>query len=255
LQRLHALEEKISIQILPIIGVGSAPFRGNLKPTNVPNCATEYPSVQTFTIQSAFKYDYPPEVVRLAVEQLNETNRKKPLFIDEEIALRIINKVKKEYTQEIMSLYPLINQISKYVPSRRSRKLHIGLFGYSRTFEKVKLPRAIPFCASLYSIGLPPEMLGLGTLNEKELDLLSGAYVKFEEDLRDALQFFNKNNLKYLPRLLQKKLAKVQTYVDYAANEQHEKATSYIMDLVKKENFANLREEIEKTAHIRRFLG
>lgn len=52
LQKLYELQENISVEILPIIGCGSAPFRGNLRPTNL-NCLEEYPSAHTFTLQSA----------------------------------------------------------------------------------------------------------------------------------------------------------------------------------------------------------
>ncbi|MDE1798305.1 MAG: phosphoenolpyruvate carboxylase, partial [Candidatus Micrarchaeota archaeon] len=55
LQRLQAASDAASTPIYPIIGVGSAPFRGNLRPDNVSNCLTEYPSVQTFSVQSSFK--------------------------------------------------------------------------------------------------------------------------------------------------------------------------------------------------------
>ena len=34
------------------------------------------------------------------------------------------------------------------VPRRRMRKLHIGLFGYSRSIGGISLPRAISFCAA-----------------------------------------------------------------------------------------------------------
>jgi phosphoenolpyruvate carboxylase len=38
-----------------------------------------------------------------------------------------------------------------------------------RSIGKIRLPRAIVFCAACYSIGLPPEMLGLNVLDRGEL--------------------------------------------------------------------------------------
>ena len=66
LQRLDLLSRELGIPIYPIIGAGSVPFRGHLKPTNIDRAFREYPSVHTLTVQSAFKFDYPREQVRTA---------------------------------------------------------------------------------------------------------------------------------------------------------------------------------------------
>ena len=58
LLRLHNLELKLGLPLYPIIGAGSVPFRGHLTPVNVERAFTEYPTAHTFTVQSAFKYDY-----------------------------------------------------------------------------------------------------------------------------------------------------------------------------------------------------
>lgn len=50
LQRLHRLSEDIGIPIYPIIGTGSVPFRGNLRPQTIERFTREYPSNHTFTI-------------------------------------------------------------------------------------------------------------------------------------------------------------------------------------------------------------
>ena len=71
LQRLVKLEKEIGVKIYPIIGIGSAPFRGNLRPQTVERISNEYPNAHTFTIQSSFKYDNPPEDVISAIKILN----------------------------------------------------------------------------------------------------------------------------------------------------------------------------------------
>jgi len=97
LQRLHRLSEEIGVEIYPILGAGSAPFRGNLRPQNVENVSEEYPSVSTFTIQSAFKYDNPPEDVVKAISKLQKMRITLPQEIDEERCLELINKYLIEY--------------------------------------------------------------------------------------------------------------------------------------------------------------
>ncbi len=59
LSHLDKLERELGTPIYPILGAGSAPFRGNFRPDTVERHLAEHPSVQTFTIQSAFKYDTP----------------------------------------------------------------------------------------------------------------------------------------------------------------------------------------------------
>lgn len=253
LQNLWELEEKQNIEILPIIGVGSAPFRGNLKPENVDNFLDAYPSVQTLTIQSAFKYDNPEKEVRNAIEKIKNVKRKEPSFVDKKFCLRIIEKFSVEYRKQIGILSHLINRISKYVVSRRKRKLHIGLFGYPRSVKGITLPRAIPFCCALYSIGIPPEILGLNALKEKELDYLKEIYKNFENDLKSAMPYFNKNVIKILPRSLTKKLR--TDIVKFETDERHLVITNQIIDCIGKENFGNLQELIVEAAKIRKFLG
>ena len=74
--------------------------------------------------------------------------------------LGILGKCRQEYERQIEVIAPFINAVAAYVPARRARKLHIGLFGYSRCVAGVCLPRAISFATALYSVGIPPEFLG-----------------------------------------------------------------------------------------------
>lgn len=253
LQRLHNLQQELSTSISPIMGCGSAPFRGNFKPTNVENCLKGYPSVQTFTIQSAFKYDYDENIVRAAVDRLNSTKPGKPIPVDENKTMEIIKKLSKEYQSQIKLLAPIINKIAKYIPARRKRKLHIGLFGYSRAVEGIKLPRAIKFCASLYSLGFTPELLGLNVLTQSEIDYIKDIYPSFTNDIKDALQFLNKDNLHFFPKEIVKKLK--LDIVDYSTDRKHKKITSIILNDFKNKREESLEENISRAASIRGFLG
>ena len=257
LQRLHQLEEKLSIELFPILGVGGAPFRGNFRPTNVSNCGDEYPSVQTFTVQSSFKYDNPFRDVVNAIEMLNYGERRDPLPIDEKMAIRLIDKITDDYQKQIAKMADMINAISNYVPSKRSRKLHVGLFGYSRSIKGTKLPRAIKFCAAFYSIGIPPELLGLHALSEKEFDELHSLYVKIDEDLKDSLKFLNKKNLALMPKEIKNGINSVLEHYDYEdeIDEEYVEVTSRIYQNLMKGNVAALSEDIKRAAWMRKFLG
>ena len=246
LMRLEELEEKLSVPIYPIVGFGSVPFRGNLRPDTVDRILDEWRNVQTFTIQSAFKYDYPEKDVINAIEKINNTKRKKGEHVEEDKFMEIIRKSSQEYKQIVSALVDLINRIAKYVPKRRERKLHIGLFGYSRSLNGSVLPRAIPFCCALYSIGLPPEIFGLKCLNEKEMEIVMEVC---GEDILDALRYYNPDVVKILPNEVVKKLA-IDRF-DFEIDEIYKNVTDEII-----QSLDNIdQEKIIRAAYIRKFLG
>src|SRR5207253_5195682 len=167
LNRLDALEHETGVAIYPVIGVGSVPFRGGLAPRTVDGVLATYPSVQTFTIQSAFKYDHAPSEVTGAIARLLASERGAPIRIAADPkTIPLLDKLVARYEAEVRELAPIVNAVSRAVPRRRLRKLHVGLFGYSRGTAGVTLPRAIPFCASLYSLGVPPELIGLAAVSD-----------------------------------------------------------------------------------------
>jgi phosphoenolpyruvate carboxylase len=255
LQRLYALQDKIKIPVYPILGLGTNLFRGNLSPLTVDECLREYPSVQTFTIQSAFKYDYDEGLVRNAVEKINNHERTAPTAIDEEIALDITERLASAYREQIKELAPLINSLARFVPRRRMRKLHIGLFGYSRNVEGITLPRVISFCAALYSIGLPPELLGLHYLTEKDLLFLKSAYPTFLEDLSRAASYFNKDVTKIISPKIAKDVEKVMGMITYTENLLHSEYTSQIVQAVLSGKEETIMENMITAGKVRSFLG
>lgn len=255
LGKLYDLQEKISTDIFPIIGVGSAPFRGNFAPNKVSNCGEEYPSVQTFSLQSSFKYDHPFRDVSNAVDMLNHMRRRPPLAIDEKKAVRYVDKIKKEYTKQIISMADIVNGIAAFIPSKRARKLHVGLFGYARSMQGVTLPRAIKFCAAFYSLGIPPELLGLSGLNEKEFDDVHTMYTKMDYDLVDSVKYLNKRNLAKMPKVVKDGVNKVLEWVEYERDSEYCEVTSSIYSNFSKGRTALLSEDIKSAAWMRKFLG
>ncbi len=255
LQRLHALQKKCNIPIYPILGLGTNPFRGNLTPLNVNECLNEYPSVQTFTIQSAFKYDYFDGQVRDAIEKINSYERTAPHIIDEENALDITERLSSAYREQIKELAPLINKVARFVPKRRMRKLHIGLFGYSRNMEGITLPRVISFCASLYSIGLPPELLGLHYLTEKDLLFLQDACPTFLDDISLAVSYYNKDVMKLISPKIAKDIEKAMGVVKCTQNLLHSEYTSQIIQAILSGKEETITENAIAAGKVRRFLG
>ncbi len=254
-QKMYELQEKLSLDILPILGCGSAPFRGNFTPLNAKSMLFGYPSIQTFTIQSAFKYDYPEARVKEAIEEIKATKRKAPLPVDEKGAIRLINKMEEDYQKSIRLIAETVNRMSQFVPPRRKRKLHIGLFGYSRQAGSVHLPRAITFAASLYSLGLPPDILGLAALKEQEIDRIRESYRTIDLDMADALQYLNKNNLHLFPPAIKERVAKVCSLFQYEENSEHSEMTTAIGEAFSKQQFSALQEKIIAAGKIRNFLG
>jgi phosphoenolpyruvate carboxylase len=252
LQRLYRLSQEIGVRLYPIVGVGSAPFRGNLRPDNVDSMVREYPSTHTFTIQSAFKYDNPPQQVQEAIRRLRERETGIPPEVDEERCLEIIGRYSAEYAQQVETLAPLINHLARYVPSRRKRKLHIGLFGYSRNMGKTTLPRAIKFTAALYSMGLPPELLGLSALTREDIRFVNEVYVNFEEDLRDSVRYLNLDT-GLVPDELARKVGECPGIVP--VDEEHKEMTSHVAASVRKNGVEDLTEFVLRAASLRRFLG
>jgi phosphoenolpyruvate carboxylase len=251
LQRLHKMSAETGVEIYPIMGVGSAPFRGNLRPDTVDKVAREYPSAHTFTIQSAFKYDNPHDEVVAAIKKLRQREKGLPQEVDEARCLDIIGRYSEEYQKQVEVLAPMINEVAKYIPSRRKRKLHIGLFGYPRSMKGITLPRVISFTAALYSVGLPPEILGLNALTKDDIAFIKTAYLNCKDDLRDALQYLNPDS-PYLTKELAKTIKEFP--VDFEVNKQHKEITDNVLKSLNGDKVW-LEESVLRAANIRRFLG
>ena len=216
----------------------------------------EYPSAQTFTVQSAFKYDYDRDTVRDGIAKILAHERAEPVFLDQERAKEIIDKSTEEYQARVRDLTDIITTVSAQVPRRRERKMHVGLFGYGRSLGGVggvTLPRAIGFAASLYSIGVPPELLGLACLTGSDIDFIREAYPNLDGDLRAALRFTNERHVRELLGDSYMKL--VGQYTD-ELDRVHEGLTSAIWASVGNDDVtAHRLHFVEEAAHLRRFLG
>ena len=175
-----------------------------MTPNTVEQFCREYRGIRTVLIQSAFRYDYEKRSVIKAIDKLGKIlplGKAASISTSEERSLKkLIPAFEKYYRDIVEQIAPLINEVSYYLPKRRERVLHIGLFGYSRGVGKVKLPRAIGFTGALYSLGIPPEFLGTGrgikyTIENNQIKLLEKYYVNIKDDLSRTGRFFQKKIL------------------------------------------------------------
>lgn len=274
LSKINVLQNKLNIPLYPMIGCGTLPFRGGLNPTRVINFINEYKGISTTTIQSAFQYDFDIKIVKKAVKALNSKLQKnKALHVngeDEKKIYQLMKKGEQFYKNVIGGISQTINKIALYIPKRRERVQHIGLFGYSRGDGKIKLPRAITFTASLYSIGIPPEFIGSGQLlkyamENNLLEVIKKYYLNIKNDFIEAGRYLNRDNLNKLRKNneywesvwksieLIEKILKIElvpkTYDDHI----HIKLTSIILQKFLKN--MNMATEIDQAAKLRRSLG
>ncbi|BFI76381.1 phosphoenolpyruvate carboxylase [Sulfurisphaera ohwakuensis] len=277
LNRLGKIEKKYGIKIFPLIGVGSLPFRGHFNPINFEKVIDEYRGVYTFTVQSAFKYDYEDNEVINAIRKINEREISEFELLDEEeekTLHRIASVYTSSYQPIIESLADVINKVALLLPRRRARKLHIGLFGYSRSTGKVTLPRAIAFTGALYSIGIPPELIGissLSTLTEKEWYILEKNYRYIKHDLQAAARFVSYESLNLMKEIWnvsEETIKKIMEDLSYAENtlnikigdsnsvgRKHALISSLALIALKEGNIDEAKSYLLEMAKIRKSLG
>lgn len=274
LSEYFSFSREYKIPVFPIIGVGSLPFRGGFSPLTIKKFFKEYPGVYTTTIQSSFRYDFPLPQVKRAIRSINAQSFSEAYeFTKKELnTLRgIIKKFTLPYQRTVEKIANDINALSLTVPKQRERRLHIGLFGYSRNLGKKKLPRAISFTAVLYSLGVPPEIIGVGRgwedLTFEEKNLLKRVYRGLIDDLKSAGQFVNLENLNEL-------IKKNQAWQDYKKDLDilkkefsinfgpkttkdflHRNFSSNVLLFFKQNNHAQLTNTILQAARLRRSLG
>lgn len=276
LSEYYTFEKESGVKVCPMIGVGSLPFRGGLSPQTIDDFLETYPGVATVTVQSSFRYDHPLSEVKKAITKLNRRLKQcRPFFLTEQ-QKRDIQRIEKplssHYRTTIENLAPFINQMATHIPPRRERLQHTGHFGYSRNLGKkgITMPRAIAFTAVFYSLGIPPELIGLGRaimeLHEKGLlERLVQLYPQIYTVLDQIGRYFNRENLEILthhhrPWLL------VQTGIQYIEDFLGKKLEPLTPDELLHRNYTSniiqnwlkkqpLEEDILKAAQVRRSLG
>lgn len=256
LRHLQKLSEKIKIPIYPIIGVGGPAFRGHFTPENALNIFHEYAGVATLTAQSSFKFDYPEKVVHDAVAKLKKEKMQIPVEVPEKKLLELIKRLEIGYQTEMHKAISLITTIAPFVPRRRQRFLHAAKKGYGRGFNGHSgpaLPRAIGFTASLYSVGLPPELFGLNAITASDMKLLESVYPNWRFDVSAALDYVN-TDTKFGQKLAET-AAKLGLYALEPQIEHHNYSTHILKTITNKKLTPRISEVILEAAKVRNFLG
>jgi phosphoenolpyruvate carboxylase len=205
LSRLYEFSGKTGIPVFPIAGPGSLHFRGGLSPSDlsIERFLKEMPGVRTVSVQSSFRYDHPKDQVRSAITKLESgLPRTKPRIIPSDRQKTLVGigeHSSKFYKRTLSGVVENMQPVFKTVPRRRDRRQHIGLLAYSRSMDGQTMPRAITFTAAFYSVGVPPEFIGmgrtLGGLKPAQMELLKDEYPSLSADLQAAGRFLNKDNL------------------------------------------------------------
>ncbi len=180
LSRLWRLGEEADVKIYPIIGVGKLPFRGNLSQETVREFADTYRWFYTVTIQSGIRFDVGPHAVSKIITELLDNVGRKPRVYDsdeERLLVDLCRIMTREYLKFIIRIFDKILMLNNFIPKRRDR-LEVAV--YSRTLtggamftqdpelinmiedRNPVLPRAINFVAAMYTMGIPPVIVGLG---------------------------------------------------------------------------------------------
>ncbi|MGZ6004543.1 MAG: phosphoenolpyruvate carboxylase [Candidatus Saccharimonadales bacterium] len=208
LSRVYEFAHKQDIEVYPISGVGSLPFRGGLAPDTVDSYLLEYPGMRTASIQSSFRYDHPIEDVKKAISRLESKLPKTEaeiLSLPDQKTLQSVGKNAAELYQGTLSeIARDMQPVFEVIPKRRDRRQHIGLLAYGRKMGSHKMPRAITFTAGFYSIGVPPEFIGFGralkNLSPSELQQVERQYKNIRSDLTRAGAYLNLDNLNQLAK-------------------------------------------------------
>ena len=120
-----------------------------------------------------------------------------------------------------------------------------------------RLPRAISFCAALYSIGLPPELLGLARVKPNEVKVILEHYPNFLDDMREATAYLDMQALSILPPQVAEDIRTTVKVlkIDPELNMIHQSLVRAIRNLLGKDDPRNLTELITQAARERKFLG
>ena len=230
--------EEVGLTIAPIMGAGTLPFRGHVTPKNADCLMNEFKGLKTITIQSSLRYDCDRhETIELVKKMKAGLQKPAPTIFSREEGqeiLFLIGLFTKHYLKTFYHIINPVKAISDLFPDQRDRLARKGPVGYSRDVPKPAdlavcvddkklsselkrlqvaralpdLPRAIKYTGALYSIGLPPEIIGTGR-GLKEADehglldkLLTEYYASVSSDLAFAYQFVNLDAAKaFIPRV------------------------------------------------------
>lgn len=218
-----------NVEVAPILGCGALPFRGHFTVENVDAIYETYAGIRTFTIQSGIRYDHGEAKTKALVNHLKENIEKKAkrefTFEDIELMKEFIGIFTKHYMTTFLKAINTVEQIANCIPKNRDRlsstKTGLEYIREIANMEEISnlvkdktlkeelldintdiqcsVPRAISFTAAMYTLGLPPEFIGVGRgLKETEvrygkegIEKIIHFYPQLKKDLEFASKYVN----------------------------------------------------------------
>ena len=165
LLKLWNWQKETMFKVYPIVGMGKPPLRGHMAEWIINDWVEAWKGYYTATVQSALRFNTDrKDYVSTITTVVKHSGQQPPLELLS-YAKEMINvawRASEVYTQRLDALADTIMFMAKLVTRTRAR-----LESYKRKAKTGKeMPRAIRFCASLYSIGLGPSVMGASVLDE-----------------------------------------------------------------------------------------
>lgn len=194
------LNSELDHEVIPIIGMGSPPFRGGLNNPSLASVeAAQYSGFHTATVQSAVRYDVPYQQY-LSVKEalLSSAGRRPDTSLDLGWASSVVKEAAESYRRLASKYAEKIAEVAALIPSTRDR---VSWRLYGRTIATndgvvVNVPRAIVYTAAWYAVGVPPTLLDspfLMSLRARgELDDLLKALPAYLKELEFDARFYDR---------------------------------------------------------------
>ncbi len=206
LHELSKIDRELDVDIKPIIGMGSPPFRGGINnPRLVDMEVEQYRGFSTITIQSAVRYDVAyTEYQRVRSVLLNNIDGI-PRKVEPSI-LQIIEDATQRYRALVARYIDIVNKYALLIPTTRDR---VSWREYGRHIvlddRMLSTPRAIVYTATWYILGVPPLFL--------DAEFIIEAY---KRNILDEI-------IKYMPYLKKEWEYEAQFYVSQVAERRLDK--------------------------------
>ncbi|NPA85650.1 MAG: phosphoenolpyruvate carboxylase [Crenarchaeota archaeon] len=165
LLKLWRWQKETMFKAYPIIGMGKPPLRGHMAEWIIEDWADAWKGYYTATVQSALRFNTDRKDYVHAITTVVKSSGQEPPLHLLSYAKEMVNvawRASEVYTERLDALADTIMFMAKLVTRTRAR-----LESYKRKAKTGKeMPRAIRFCASLYSMGLGPTIMGASVLDE-----------------------------------------------------------------------------------------
>jgi phosphoenolpyruvate carboxylase len=117
----------------------------------------------------------------------------------------------------------------------------------------VTLPRAIAFCASLYSLGLPPEVIGFAAVTGADWSWLRETIPSIESELADAVRYLDRDAISWFPPPVRESIDRALSLA--VARDEDIEHHEIAREVRRVDSGAAMTELIVRAAALRRFLG